>query len=368
MRILTFLHSFEPGGVERDALRLNDAWARLGADVQIVLGRRDGRLADEAPDLPYTVLQTGSISTAAFETLWMIAKLPAAIRQLKPDILFCSGNTYSIVAVAMRLILGRRCPPIILRVSNDLRRHDLPAVARWFYRRWLRLQMPVFDSVVAMADPLFDEIAEEMRVPTNRITVINNGSIRAAEALALARARDSAKRDAAAGRTFLAVGRLVAQKNFSLLLDAFARMAGPADRLMIVGAGPENANIRAQAQRLGIVGQLEMPGHVNPLDHYFARAHAYVLSSNYEGLPAVLIESLAAGVPIIATDCCASVKFLVEGAGRVVAPRDVAALAAAMERIGDDNFNAATARARAARFTVEATAPAWISLLEARRK
>ena len=49
MRILTFLHSFEPGGVERDALRLNAEWAKLGADVRIVLGRREGRLAVAIP-------------------------------------------------------------------------------------------------------------------------------------------------------------------------------------------------------------------------------------------------------------------------------------------------------------------------------
>ena len=55
MRVLTFLHSFEPGGVERDALRLSAAWTMLGIDAPIVLGRREGRLADEAPALDYHV-------------------------------------------------------------------------------------------------------------------------------------------------------------------------------------------------------------------------------------------------------------------------------------------------------------------------
>jgi glycosyltransferase involved in cell wall biosynthesis len=367
MRVLTFLHSFEPGGVERDALRLNDEWARLGVDVQIALGRRDGRLADEAPDLPYSVFQKGRFSTARFETLWMILRLPAAIRRLKPDILFCAGNTYSIVAVAMRLILGSRCPPIVLRVSNDLRRHDLPVIARWFYGRWLKLQAPAFSQVVAMAAPLAQEVIDEMHMPAERLNVINNGSIRRSEAQALAQARDSATRDPAKGRKFLAVGRLVAQKNFALLLDAFALIAKPADTLTIVGAGSEAANIRKQAERLHILAQLEMPGHVNPLDQYFAHVDAYVLSSNYEGLPAVLIEALAAGVPIVATDCCASISLLIEDAGRIVPPNNVSVLANAMDHIADDKYDPAIARARAARFTVEATAPAWIRLFESLR-
>jgi hypothetical protein len=62
------------------------------------------------------------------------------IRRHRPDVLFCAGNSYTVVAVTMRLVLGRRCPPILAKISNDLTRADLPAVARPFYRLWLRIQ------------------------------------------------------------------------------------------------------------------------------------------------------------------------------------------------------------------------------------
>jgi glycosyltransferase involved in cell wall biosynthesis len=366
MRVLTFLHSFEPGGVERDALRLNDEWARLGVDVQIALGRRDGRLADEAPDLPYTVFQQGRYSTARFETLWMILRLPAAIRCLKPDILFCAGNTYSIVAVAMRLILGRRCPPIVLKISNDLTRRDLPAPMRWAYHLWLRLQAPAFDAVVAMAAPARTEIETLMRMPTEHVTTIENASIRQAELDRFAKTRDALPR-AHPGRHFLAVGRLVGQKNFSLLLRAFAKIAKLDDHLTLVGEGPARLRLETLAAALGITDRLTMPGHINPLHHAFADADAFVLSSDYEGLGVVVIEALAAGVPIVATDCCVNLPMLVADAGRLVPFGDVAALANAMDHIADDKYNPAIACARAARFTVEATAPAWIRLFESLR-
>ena len=363
MRILTFLHSFEPGGVERDALRLNAEWAKLGADVRIVLGRREGRLADEAPDLDYGVLQQGSRSTAAFETLWMIWKLPAAIRAIQPDILFCAGNTYSIVAVAMRLILGRECPPIVLKVSNDLQRRDLPAPMRRAYHLWLRVQAPAFTAIVAMAEPARAEVAQVMRVPPSRVTVINNASVRQDDLDRFAAARDRVARDHS-GRHFLAVGRLVAQKNFALLLRAFARIAREDDRLTLIGEGPHRSVLERLATTLGIATKIDMPGHINPLYDPFARADAFILSSDYEGLGVVVVEALAAGVPVVATDCCVNMPMLVEGAGFIVPIKDAVALGDAMERIKALPVDASKMRARASGFSVETTAPDWIMLFD----
>ena len=361
MRVLTFLHSFEPGGVERDALRFNDAWHRAGIDVQIVLGRRDGRLAEEAPDLDYTVLQNGRLSTAAFETLWMIAKLPAAIRTLKPDVLFCAGNTYSVVAVAMRLLLGRACPPIILRVSNDLRRMDRSPVFRWLHRNWLKLQAPVFHTVVAMADVIVPEIVAEMNIDPRRVVTVNNGSIRLPEAEAMARIRDETPRSSNQ-RQFVAIGRLVSQKNFSALVKAFAIIAKPDDRLTIVGEGDQRRQLELLSKRLGRADQIMLPGHVNPVGQFLASADAYVMSSDYEGLPAVIVEALAAGLPIVATNCSVTMAMLVEDAGIVVPVKDMAALARAMDAIAGHPVNVDAMRARAATFTVETTTSAWTSL------
>lgn len=361
MRILIFLHSFEPGGVERDALRLADAWAAAGHDVQIAMGRTTGALAKEAPPLNYTVFEKSGAKTAGFETSWMIAKLPALVRRLKPDIVFCAGNTYSVVAFALRLALGRACPPIVLKVSNDLTRRDLPAPARAIYHAWLRFQAPVFDAIVAMAEPVRSEIGAFMRVDPDHVHVINNASIRAAEASSLAAARDAMTRDRP-GRHFLGVGRLAAQKNFALLIAAFAQMARPDDMLTIVGEGGQRAALETAALKLGVNRQVHMPGHVNPLDDYYARATAFVLSSDYEGLGVVVIEALAAGVPIVATDCAVVMPTLVAGAGLVVPIRDCDALAAAMDRIAMVSTDVAAMRARAASFAVEAVTAQWLAL------
>ncbi len=364
MRVLTYLHSFEPGGLERDVLRFNGAWAALGIDPRIILGRNEGALAGDAPDVPFYLLQTGRISTASFETLWMIWHLPRWVRQLRPDVIFCAGNSYTIVAVALRLILGRQCPPLVFRVSNDLTRRDMPRPIRAIYHMWLRFQAPYFARIVGMAEPVRAEIIMQMGADPAQVAVIDNASLTMAEIDRLARSRAAAVRDRP-GRHYVAVGRLAPQKNFGLLVDAFTRIARHDDRLTIVGEGAERARLEHLIAKSGFATQITLAGHQSPIDRWLADADALVLSSDYEGLGIVVIEALAAGLPVVATACSPNIALLIDGVGQRVPVRDVAALATAMAAIFDDRVNIDEMRARAERFTVEASGAAWRDLFEA---
>jgi glycosyltransferase involved in cell wall biosynthesis len=368
LRILTFLHSFEPGGVERVALRLHGAWLAQGADARLVFGRTDGAMRREWPGLAFEVFPGIGVPTAAWETLWMMCRLPGAIRRHRPDVLFCAGNSYTVVAVTMRLLLGRRCPPILAKISNDLSRADLPAPARPFYRLWLGIQGRMLHRLVGMAEPMRAELQTLMHAPANHVAIIDDPALDEAQVAALATARHQpAIRPAGqTGRRFLAIGRLAGQKNFPLLLRAFARMAKPDDRLTILGEGGARRSLEALAATLGITDRVALPGHVNPVADALLAADALVLSSDYEGVPAVVPEALAAGLPIVSTDCSVSMADLL-GHGRfglLVPVRDEAALADAMNRIGTMPFDIDAARAQARRFTVEIAARRYLEEME----
>lgn len=367
LRVLTFLHSFAPGGVERVALRLHEAWRAEGLDARLVMGRTAGAMKREWPGLAFDVLGSERIPSAAWETLWMIFHLPRAIRRIRPDVLFCAGNSYTIVAVMMRLLLGRACPPIVAKISNDLTRQDLPALARPFYRAWLRIQGRILDRLVGMAPPMREEIGTLMRADDARIAVIDDPSLAEADIRRMAAARDAAQAaPRAPGRRFLAIGRLAAQKNFPLLLEAFAAMAGPDDRLAIIGEGGQRRALEAQIQRLGLEGTVRLPGHISPLDAELAAADALVLSSDYEGVPAVVAEALAAGIPIVSTRCSVSMDDMLGGGrfGLLVPVGDAKALAGAMTRITGLEFDEAAAREQAHRFTVEIASQRYRALME----
>ncbi|GAA0676198.1 glycosyltransferase involved in cell wall biosynthesis [Sphingomonas insulae] len=350
MRVLTFLHSFEPGGVERVALRLVRRWRAMGIDAPLFMGRNDGALRDEmATDLAYTVPDQPRLGSGWWETLWMIARLPAEIRRTAPDALFCAGNTYTIVAGAMKLRLGRHCPPVVVKISNDLARADMPAPARPFWRWWLRVQARFVDRWVVMDAAILPDVDRYLG-PVAR-TVIPDPAI---DTLPPPVARPPR----GAGIRYVAVGRLVAQKDPATLVAAFAQAALPADRLTIIGDGPLRARVEQQAQRLGIAGQVVFMGHVPDAATVMRTQDVLLLSSRYEGVPAVLIEALAAGLGIVATDCGAGVRSVLDHGrlGLIVAQGDVDAFAAGIASARTMAVAVDAGREQAQAFTIDAAA------------
>jgi len=332
MRILCFLHRLELGGVERTALRLCRQWHDSGLDVEIMLGRDGDRMKAEAPNLPYRVAPQPGFSTAWIETLWMILWLPGMIRRVRPDILFCAGNSYTIVAVVIKLLLGRRCPPIVAKISNDLLRSDLPAPIRFLYHLWCILQGRIIDHWVALSPAMAAEATVLLGIAPARIATIANPVLDAARYAALVQAGEQSRNSRQPGRRFLAAGRLVPQKGFDVLIDAFAQGAQPDDRLVIVGEGPERARLERRIRRLNLQSCTQLPGHCHAVETYLACSDILVLPSRYEGLPAVVVEAMAASLAIIATDCCASMRDLVEDSypGVVVPSGSAGALSVAI--------------------------------------
>ncbi|WP_336965784.1 glycosyltransferase [Sphingobium aquiterrae] len=365
MRILTFLHSFEPGGVERIALRLIRQWRAEGVDAPLFMGRASGAMArDVGRDLAYVEPRRPPFAIGWMETLWMIATLPRAIRRLKPDVLFCAGNSYAVVAVAMKLILGRRCPPILAKISNDLDRRDMPWPARQCYRLWLRVQGRTIDHFVGMEAPMAGEIAQTVR-PRRPAAIIPDPALSLAQIDRL-RATARPPRKAAAGRRFVAIGRLAPQKNFPLMLHAFAYGAQADDTLTIFGEGPKRPALEKLVRSVGMEGRIFLPGHVAEPADALPGYDIFLLSSDYEGVPAVVLEALAAGLTIIATRCSRSMgALLLEGAlGQLLPMGNGAAFAQAIAGARPDSQDMVASLAQARRFAVEQAAHDYIQCLE----
>lgn len=362
MRVLTFLHSFELGGVERVALRLVRHWRAMGVDAPLFLGRSDGPLRQElALELDYAVPRQPPGGSGWFETLWMIANLPREIRRTRPDVLFCAGSTYTIVAVAMKLLLGRGCPPIAVKISNDLPRRDLPAPARLAWRAWLRVQARFIDRWIVMEESMCADVSALLGAVKSSVVpdpAISLSHVRAAPREPMAKAD---------GRRFVAVGRLVQQKHYPLMLDAFARGARPGDTLTILGDGPLAETLASQAKALGIAGRVTFAGHVPDAAARLGAYDTLLLSSAYEGVPAVLIEAMAAGLSIISTDSGSGVRgMLGDGQfGRIVAAADTDGFARALADSATAPPIGPEALAQARRFTIESAAQRYLDAFAA---
>jgi glycosyltransferase involved in cell wall biosynthesis len=138
----------------------------------------------------------------------------------------------------------------------------------------------------------------------------------------------------------LSVGRLEREKNPLLLADVLASLHArdPRWRLVIAGEGPLEGELRARLERLGVAGAAELRGYV-PIDgglaELYRSSHAFLHVSWTEGLPQVLFESFAAGLPVVATEV-GGVPDAASGAALLVPPGDAERPAAELQRLADD--------------------------------
>jgi glycosyltransferase involved in cell wall biosynthesis len=137
-------------------------------------------------------------------------------------------------------------------------------------------------------------------------------------------------------RVILGVGRLVPIKNMTLLVDAFARVAtsDPTAHLVLVGEGPEQSSLAALAARHDLSQRVTFVGYVpqDALGPYYRTADLFVLSSDFDNSPNVVLEAMACGLPVISTNVGGAAEYIVpRDGGALVAARDEQALAAAIE-------------------------------------
>ena len=361
--ILVFLHAPGPGGVERIALRLIAGLRLDGIDVRLVLGNPAGPMQGHlVPGIATRSIPPWPLVGQRLASLRLVIATLRAIRTHRPDALFCPGNAYTIVAVLLKLRLGRNCPPVLAKISNDLTRSDMPRIMRPLYSIWLRIQGKTIDHFAALSDPMAREVAARMGVGRARVHVVPNPVLALADLEAAVPSPSLSVPQR--GRRFVAVGRLERQKDYPLMLRAFAAGAGPDDTLTIFGEGRARSRLERLAERLGIATKVHFAGFSPNILHQLTHYDVMLLSSRYEGQPGVVVEALACGIPIIATRCCASMPLLLDyGAlGTLIDGDNEAAFADAIRTAHRDMQDRPRAREQAAAFTIERAIPAYREL------
>ena len=343
--VALFLPALSGGGAERVILNLSAALADRGYAVDLVIAVRTGEYLANVPETVRLV------SLDVRRTLQGFLPLVRYLRREQPRVLMSALDNANIVGVAATRaarVTGAKTRVIVsARNTLSLDSQTMPASRRAITLRALGVCHKLADDVATVSNGAADDLARTLGIEREKIHVIYNPVVTPSLLSAGAASLSHPWLEPGAPPVVLGVGRLSRQKDFATLVRAFAQVRRTrAARLMILGQGEERDRLEALARELGVADDVALPGFVPNPYAYMSRVAVVVLSSQWEGLPAVLIESLALGTPVVSTDCESGPREILRGGadGPLVpvgdAPRMAEAIATVLDRprptIADD--------------------------------
>lgn len=301
--IIFYTRQLHNGGVDRVVFNLAEEFLRRGIKSSIVVDI-------DNPHSPFRTLIPKGVGYDVLEARGPIArllKLRRYIRKMRPAAVMCASfgfpNLYAVVVrwvagVPFRLMLTEHCFPSVDRAGPK------PWQSRYWFFPLAHYLYPFADRIVAVSQGTALDLAKVIRIDPDSIACVYNPIV--SDAL-IAQSKEGVDHPwfcEGGMPVIIAVGRLEPQKNFSLLIRAFARVRAqmPA-RLVILGDGSERDMLADLVAQLGLGDDVALMGFVPNPHSYVAKATLMVLSSDFESLANVVIEALAVGTPVIATDC-----------------------------------------------------------------
>jgi glycosyltransferase involved in cell wall biosynthesis len=317
-RICFFLPSLRGGGAQRVAVEIANGLAARGWPIDLVIAKDQGHYFDEV-SCQVNVINLGCSRTVA--SVWGLARY---LKEARPAAL-CSALPHGCVIAWLAGRASFWTGRFIVRETNA---RSTPGVRRSYKDRAIRA---ICRFVYQRADVVVaPSIGVASELPYSQAVFIPNPLDRKKITSAAATPIPNEY-----GRFILGVGEFVPQKRFQDLIKGFARLPNRQDlSLVILGDGEQRDALLAVAKQNGVAGSVALPGFdPNPF-RYMARCDVFVLSSGWEGMPNVLLQAMACGAPVVATDCPHGPREVLRQGrlGELVPVGDVIAMASAIER------------------------------------
>jgi glycosyltransferase involved in cell wall biosynthesis len=357
-RIAFFLPTLAGGGAERVALNLLKGMLERDIPLDLVLADAEGPYLSQVPD------RVRIVNLAKGRVVLAVPGLIKYLKETKPVALLSHMNHANIMAIVARDLARIDTKLVVVEhdtlsaSKSDLRRSQmLPAIMKWLY--------PRADSIVGVSQGVSEDLDCELGFAPGTVKTVYNPVI---DRDTLSKAQMPVAHpwfEAGSPPVFLAVGRLSPQKDFSNLIQAFALVRKQkVARLMILGEGETRSQLEAEIAALGITEDVLLPGFVQNPYAYMHNSTTFVLSSRWEGLPTVLIEAMACGCSVVATNCPSGPEeILASGKYVLLVPiENSAALAAAMLQSLENPLSQASSIDRGRYFSADRAVSEYLKL------
>lgn len=351
IRVLHVLLSLEPGGLENGVVNVINRLDRRRFESSVCCLKRAGEFARRIDD-PRVVIH--ELDWRGGNDPRLALRLAGLLRRTRPHIVHTRNVEPFFYGFAGAKLAGAQA---LVHSEHGRKFDDRPA--RFTVQRWMSRHT---DAIFAVSAQLKTDLVKHVGLPESAVEVLHNGVDLsrfdvAGDATPDAGERAALRRDWGVPDGALvvgSVGRLVAVKNYGLLLRAVAA-SGLDVHVVLAGEGPERAALTALAVELGIAARVHLLGHSNDVDRVLRAFDVFVLPSISEGMSNTLLEAMAAGVPPVASAVGGNGEIVRDGVdGKLFASDDQAGLAACLAALCRDD----TQRARfaaAARERVQST-------------
>ena len=356
--IAFFTDKLSTGGVGKMRANLSNELVSLGCKVDLVA---------RTTNSPYKSLFDPSVRLIEIGTTNRIFALPKLVRYLitqKPDVLISDRLRLNFLALdAKRIAMAKTKICMSVHVPLSLRLARLSPSKRKKMDKRLRSYIPRNYSIIAVSHGVAHDLKTNLGFPADKIKVVYNPAVTKGIFEMAKEEVDHPWFKDHSLPILLSAGRFYPQKDYPTLIAAFKKvLSNTKCRLMILGDGELKQDIENLIKKEGLEEWVCLPGFQKNPYKYMARADLFVLSSKWEGLPNVLLETMALGTPIVSTDCPYGPKEILKNGelGPLVPVGDVEGLAHAIVKALNNPTPSEILKSAASRFTVENSAKNYL--------
>lgn len=362
MKLAVLLSRLSNGGLERVQSTLVSGLHARGATVMLAAGQIQHRFPGDFPDAT-PVLEIAGKGPSSFPV-----GLYRFLRDRQPDCLFTTSNDAACIALAMKRLFFPKLRVIVtqhLSLSGPIgHAKGMKKLKLYLEGKLMGLTLPWADQIVAVTQQVACDLSRVTGIAVENIRVIHNPIIGDNFATLEAAPAPATPWQDDRGPIVIFMGRFSVEKRLDLLLDAFTRLhPRHRARLLLLGDGPLRGEVEARIARERIEDRCAIAGYVDNVFPLLRTAQLLVLPSDYEGFGNVLVEAMACGVQVVATDCPhGPSEILASGRyGQLVPTGNADALHDAMERSLTGGFHvpAHLLRMRSAEFGVSKAIDAY---------
>jgi glycosyltransferase involved in cell wall biosynthesis len=360
MKIAVITPTLDNGGAERSMVQLANALAGEGLNIQLVTAlNADGVYNKEiAANTPFLNLD-------ARRSRHLPIKLHRYMMEQKPGIVVSALINNWVLGV--KIVMRQKAKIIATQrtVFSGLLDENSGLLSKASFLMSRRLY-PRADKVVAVSQGVAGDLVTQGVAPIEKVRVIYNPTV-SEELFKAIDEEMPLPLFSSEAPNFVAVGRLSEPKNYNDLIDAFTmvRKSIPC-RLVIFGEGEKRRELETQIERLGLLEDVLLPGFISNPFPYVKAADCFVLSSKREGLPGSMIQALACGSTIVATDCDSGPREILEDGkyGVLVPVGDIKSLADAMKKALYCRFPPDLQKRRSLAFSKENCVKLYVELFD----